>query len=90
METLSNRQLLYAYGWVLLALVLVTELGLFQKIFDTAPLTRPQWVISLAAAAIFLMPSPFSPHQWSTRAKQLVCHESRSCTPPIPSRILPR
>jgi Ca2+-transporting ATPase len=53
-ETLSNRFLLLAYGWILLALVLVTELGLFQRLLGTEPLTSQQWGISFLAAFLFL------------------------------------
>jgi Ca2+-transporting ATPase len=55
METLSNRYLLLAYGTLILALVLVTEIGLFQRIFDTSSLTLHQWSICIIAAALFLI-----------------------------------
>jgi Ca2+-transporting ATPase len=54
METLANRYLLLAFGWVVLALVFVTELGLFQRLFDTTTLTSDQWRVALIAAAVFL------------------------------------
>jgi Ca2+-transporting ATPase len=38
-ETFSNRYLFLAYGWILLSLVLVTEIPLLINIFDTQPLT---------------------------------------------------
>jgi len=53
-ETFSNRRLFLAYGWILLSLVLVTEIPLFQNIFDTQSLTMQQWGICLAAAVAFL------------------------------------
>ena len=53
-ETFSNRQLLLAYGWILLSLVLITEIGLFQKIFGTGPLTAQQWAVCLVASMVFL------------------------------------
>jgi len=55
METLSNRHLLLVYGWIILALVLVTEIGLFQRIFDTSSLTLHQWSICIIAALLFLL-----------------------------------
>ncbi|MGB2799706.1 MAG: cation-translocating P-type ATPase C-terminal domain-containing protein, partial [Dehalococcoidia bacterium] len=55
METLSNRYLLLAYGALILALVLVTEIGLFQRIFDTSSLTLHQWSICIIAALLFLI-----------------------------------
>jgi Ca2+-transporting ATPase len=54
METLANRYLLFAFGWVILALVFVTELGLFQRLFDTTTLTSDQWRVALIAAVVFL------------------------------------
>ena len=53
-ETFSNRQLWLAYGWILLILVLVTELPLLQEIFETESLTPQQWGICLVAAVLFL------------------------------------
>jgi Ca2+-transporting ATPase len=53
-ETLSNRNLFLAYGWILLSLVLVTEIPLFQKIFGTQSLTMGQWGICLFAGVLFL------------------------------------
>ncbi len=55
METLSNRHLLLAYGWLILALVLVTEIGLFQRLFDTTSLTLHQWSVCIIAALLFLV-----------------------------------
>ncbi|MCP4367968.1 MAG: hypothetical protein GY797_07635, partial [Deltaproteobacteria bacterium] len=55
METLSNHRLFYSFGWVLLALVLVTELPLLQKIFQTESLNPEQWSICLIAALLYLM-----------------------------------
>jgi Ca2+-transporting ATPase len=54
METLTNRYLLYAYVWVFLALVFVTETRLFQRIFDTEPLNLNQWVVCFITAFGFL------------------------------------
>jgi Ca2+-transporting ATPase len=53
-ETFSNRNLWLAYGWVILALLFVTELGILQSIFDTVPLTRQQWGICFGVALLFL------------------------------------
>jgi len=36
----------------LIATILVTELGLFQRIFDTASLSLNQWVICAAVGAL--------------------------------------
>jgi Ca2+-transporting ATPase len=56
-ETFSNRYLWFAYGFVILALLLVTELGILQGIFDTVALTRQQWGICFAVALLFLFAS---------------------------------
>ena len=52
-ETFSNRNLWFAYGWVILILLLVTELSVLQGIFDTVPLTRQQWGICFGVALGF-------------------------------------
>ncbi|MCP4212873.1 MAG: cation-translocating P-type ATPase [Halieaceae bacterium] len=54
-ETFSNKNLLLAYGWVVLVLVLVTELPLLQRVFETQSLTPQQWGICLIAAVLFLL-----------------------------------
>ena len=53
-ETFSNRRLFLAYGWILLSLVLVTEIPLLQNVFGTQSLTTQQWGICLVAAVVFL------------------------------------
>jgi Ca2+-transporting ATPase len=56
-ETLSNRYLWLAYGWIILAMLMVTELGILQSMFDTVPMTRQQWGICFIVAALFLFAS---------------------------------
>jgi Ca2+-transporting ATPase len=56
-ETFSNKYLLMAYGWIVLVLVLVTEIGILQRVFDTKALTRQQWGICLAAVLVFFVVS---------------------------------
>jgi Ca2+-transporting ATPase len=56
-ETFSNRNLWFAYGWVILVLILVTELGILQSIFDTVALTSQQWGICFIVALLFLFAS---------------------------------
>jgi Ca2+-transporting ATPase len=56
-ETFSNKYLLLAYGWVVLVLVLVTEIGILQRIFETEPLTRQQWGVCLLAVVGFFFVS---------------------------------
>jgi Ca2+-transporting ATPase len=52
-ETFSNKALLMAYGWVVLILILATELPFFQRILDTEPLTTQQWGIVFVATLVF-------------------------------------
>jgi len=54
-ETFSNRYLWFAYGWVILILLLVTELGVLQGIFDTVALTGQQWGLAFGVALLFLL-----------------------------------
>jgi Ca2+-transporting ATPase len=56
-ETFSNKYLFFAYGWVLLVLVLVTEIGLLQRIFGTEPLTLQQWGVCVLAVVGFFFVS---------------------------------
>jgi Ca2+-transporting ATPase len=58
-ETFSNKALLLAYGWVILILILATELGFFQRILDTEPLTTQQWGICFVAALVFFFVGEF-------------------------------
>jgi Ca2+-transporting ATPase len=58
-ETFSNRILLLAYGWVILILILATELSFFQRILDTEPLSTQQWGICFAAALVFFFVGEF-------------------------------
>jgi len=53
-ETFSNRNLWMAYGWVILILILVTELGILQGIFDTVSMTGQQWGICFIVALLFV------------------------------------
>jgi Ca2+-transporting ATPase len=53
-ETFSNRNLWFGYGFVILALILVTELGILQSIFDTVPLTGQQWGICFIVALLYI------------------------------------
>jgi len=58
-ETFSNRILLLAYGWVILILILATELSFFQRLLDTEPLSTEQWGICFAAALVFFFVGEF-------------------------------
>jgi Ca2+-transporting ATPase len=50
METLNDRRQLYLFGFVLLMIILGTEMQLFNRFLDTASLTINQWLITAAVA----------------------------------------
>jgi Ca2+-transporting ATPase len=54
-STFSNTRLLYAYLWVMLSTILLTETRLFQAIFGTTSLTVHQWWICIVPGVILLM-----------------------------------
>jgi Ca2+-transporting ATPase len=52
--TLSNTKLLYAFAWVFIASVLITEVHFLQQFFATQSLTMNQWGLCFAPALIIL------------------------------------
>jgi P-type Ca2+ transporter type 2C len=52
---LGNRPLLIATGMSVLAIVLATELGFFQRLLGTVNLTVDQWVICIGVAASLIV-----------------------------------
>jgi Ca2+-transporting ATPase len=57
LETFADRRLLMMTGFSALAIVLGTELRIFQRFLDTVSLTGRQWVICILAAATILVAS---------------------------------
>jgi Ca2+-transporting ATPase len=53
-ETIENGKLIQMSGFSLLAIFLVTQLDLLQRIFDTTSLTLTQWLICIAAATLVI------------------------------------
>jgi Ca2+-transporting ATPase len=53
-ETFENGKLIQMSGFSLLAIFLVTQLDLLQRIFDTTSLTLTQWLICIAAATLVI------------------------------------
>jgi P-type Ca2+ transporter type 2C len=51
-STFSNTRLLYAYIWVILGTIMITETRLFQTIFHTVGLTAEQWFLCLIPGVI--------------------------------------
>ena len=54
-STFSNRNLLYAYLWVVFGSILITETRLFQAIFETVSLSPTQWLLCLAPGVLLLI-----------------------------------
>jgi Ca2+-transporting ATPase len=53
-ESLVGGRQLRLYGLTILLVLLVTEISLLQRIFDTVALTLDQWLICLTLAAVLL------------------------------------
>jgi Ca2+-transporting ATPase len=62
-ETLENGKLLQMSLYALVATILVTEIGILQRIFDTASLSAGQWVICLVVASAII---------WVTEVAKLI------------------
>lgn len=54
-STFSNTRLLYAYLWVILGTLLITETRLFQTLFHTVALTADQWLICAIPGIVLLI-----------------------------------
>lgn len=54
-STFSNTRLLYAYLWVILGTILITETRLFQALFGMVSLTAEQWLLCLIPGVILLI-----------------------------------
>ncbi len=57
LETFSDRRFVITSGMSLAAIVLATELGLFQRILHTISLDLAQWAICLVAALTVVVPT---------------------------------
>jgi Ca2+-transporting ATPase len=54
-EVIGGRRQLTLFGVSLLMIVLASELGVFQRLLDTVPLTGDQWLVCLGAAAALVL-----------------------------------
>jgi Ca2+-transporting ATPase len=54
-STFSNTRLLYAYLWILLGTILITETRLFQALFHTVALNADQWLICAIPGVVLLV-----------------------------------
>ncbi|GGN77408.1 ATPase [Actinoplanes lobatus] len=57
LETFDDRRFLITTGMSAAAIVLGTELGLFQRILNTTSLDLGQWLICLVAGSIVILPT---------------------------------
>lgn len=53
--TFSNHRLLYAYLWIILSSILITEARVFHELFGTVPLNGYQWGICLLPGILLLI-----------------------------------
>ncbi len=53
--TFSNSRLLYAYGWIILGTLLITETRIFNELFGTVSLDAVQWGICLIPGLVLLL-----------------------------------
>lgn len=51
-STFSNTRLVYAYLWVIIGTILITETRLFQTLFHTMGLTADQWLMCLIPGVV--------------------------------------
>ncbi len=54
-ETISNRRQLTLYGFVLMVMILSTEMGLLQRIMEVTELNINQWLICIVVALPLLL-----------------------------------
>jgi Ca2+-transporting ATPase len=67
-EVLGGRRQLMLFGLSFLMIVLASELGVFQRILDTVPLTGGQWLVCLAAAVVLVAIDEGI--KWALRSRQ--------------------
>jgi len=53
--TLSNPKLLWAFAWVVVGSMLITQMRVLQDLFRTTPLTGNQWLLCLAPGVVLLL-----------------------------------
>jgi Ca2+-transporting ATPase len=54
-HSLSNRSLLWALAGVVLMQILIVQVTFFEQVFDTVPLTLPQWALVLVVPLSLLV-----------------------------------
>jgi Ca2+-transporting ATPase len=69
-DVVGGRRQLMLFGVSFLMIVLASELGVFQRILDTVPLTGGQWLVCLAAAVGLVVVDELI--KWALRSRQQV------------------
>ncbi len=54
-ETFSNPWLFLAYGWIVVAMLLLTYVPAFQRVFDAQPLTGQMWLVCALGGLSFIV-----------------------------------
>nr|WP_221382225.1 cation-translocating P-type ATPase C-terminal domain-containing protein [Actinoplanes polyasparticus] len=57
LETFGDRRFVVTTGMSVVAIVLATELGLFQRILNTTTLSLGQWAVCLLAGLVVVIPT---------------------------------
>ncbi|UPO78264.1 cation-translocating P-type ATPase [Arthrobacter sp. Helios] len=60
LQTFTNRTIWLALGAVVVLQILVVQLGVFEALFDTVPLTADQWMLCIGVAATIVVVSELS------------------------------
>ncbi|WP_312179329.1 cation-translocating P-type ATPase [Arthrobacter sp.] len=60
LQTFTNRTIWLALGAVVVLQFLVVQLGVFEALFDTVPLTADQWLLCIGVAASIVVVSELS------------------------------
>ena len=60
LQTFTNRAIWFSLGAVVLLQVLVVQLGFFEDLFDTVPLSSDQWMLCIGVAATIIVVSELS------------------------------
>ena len=74
MDTLDNGKLMQMCLFSVVATIAVTEIGLFQRIFDTVPLNVNQWVTCLVVASAIL---------WVMEVEKLIRRRGAASAEPV-------
>ena len=60
LQTFTNRAIWFSLAAVVLLQVLVVQLGFFEDLFDTVPLSSDQWMLCIGVAATIIVVSELS------------------------------